>query len=289
LKNYNSIVGNLVLEAHRHGDTSFEPLVIGVTWPSLWKLSSWSVVPDAVVRGVSFPWISDAAEDIGQSVITFAIEDVLKARNGAGRTVPVTLIGHSFGAKVLMNAIKVAWDRGPGGPEPPMNALFNGSDRLILLEGAFEVRDLFDDRAGTLRTPFAGSAPRVTMTASAYDNAVSTAFWGWYAGDIRSFDQICRENPETWRYWDLGSPFGTRDLQVSPIGCQVAVSKGRYGFHLCKSDYTPGRPARPLGGNGFRYFDASELINCNEPFTGGDAHSDIYRAETARFLLDEMK
>jgi hypothetical protein len=30
------------------------------------------------------------------------------------------------------------------------------------------------------------------------------------------------------------------------------------------------------------------MINCNAPFTGGGAHSDIYRRETARFLLDRI-
>jgi hypothetical protein len=44
----------------------------------------------------------------------------------------------------------------------------------------------------------------------------------------------------------------------------------------------------PLAGKTIRYFDASDLINCNAPFTGGGAHSDIYRRETARFILDEI-
>jgi Alpha/beta hydrolase of unknown function (DUF900) len=299
IKNYNAIAGNLVLEARRRGDEAFRPVVIGVTWPSLWKLSSWSVVPDAVVRGVSFPWISSAADDIGQYVITYVIQHVLEARKAVGRPIPITLIGHSFGARVLMLAIDSAWERGPGQGYAPQRTLFNDADRLILLEGAFQIHKLFESD-GTLAGQFRGSAPRVTMVASRYDNAVATAFWGWYAGDIRSFDQVCRENEATWRYWDYSHPFGRRDLDVSSIGCGIAKRDGQYGYSICHRDDAEQKGTgqgddgsaplrRPLGDKGLRYFDASDLVNCNEPFTGGGAHSDIYRAETARFILDEMK
>ena len=54
----------------------------------------------------------------------------------------------------------------------------------------------------------------MTMTASANDSAVAAAFWGWYAGDIRTYDQTCRVNRERWDR--LG-------VQVGHIGCGVAA------------------------------------------------------------------
>ena len=46
---------------------------------------------------------------------------------------------------------------------------------------------------------------------------------------------------------------------------------------------------RDLDGRPVRYFDASRLVNCAQPFSGGGAHSDIFRRETAEFLWTEMR
>ena len=35
--------------------------------------------------------------------------------------------------------------------------------------------------------------------------------------------------------------------------------------------------------------DASRLINCEAPFSGGGAHSDVFRRETAQFLWSEIE
>lgn len=282
VKSFNSIAGNLFDEARARKDVMFHPLIVGVTWPSQWQLGDWSVVPDAVVRGLSFSNKAHDADDIGNDLLRALIRDsVLAARtevegepkNGAQskgvKSPRIVLIGHSFGARALVKALAA---------EQHVDAGFHSDDRLILLQGAFEIYDLFDQN-GDLNPIFSAGAPRVTMTASSNDSAVSVAIWGSYVGDIDTFDQVCRTNAEFW-----GS------LHITDVGCGNAVRKGSdgYGFNLCVS--TAVRPvSRSIEERSVRYFDASSMINCQAPLSSGGAHADILRRETARFLMDEMQ
>ncbi len=292
LKNFNSLIGNMLDEAAeraaRDPGFAFRPLVVGVSWPSQWQLGQYSVVPDAVVRGVSFPFKRRDANDLGTYVLSdlvlhgiFVARDDAAKRKGPGAKHPrLVMIGHSFGARALVTAMTQAPGGKPAVP-PPEATGFTLEDRILLLEGAFEFQYLFGP-GGELAPTLASGAPRVTMTASANDSAVAAAFWGWYAGDIRTFDQACRVNRERWDR--LG-------VQVGHIGCGVAAgtTPDDYGLNLCTTDKQRPDLLRPLDGSPVRYFDASSMINCMPPLSGGGAHSDVFRRETARFLLDEMR
>ena len=50
----------------------------------------------------------------------------------------------------------------------------------------------------------------------------------------------------------------------------------------------PGPPV-PMAGERVRYLDATHVVNCTPPSSAGGSHSDIYRRETARFILDELQ
>ncbi|MGO8914871.1 MAG: alpha/beta hydrolase [Stellaceae bacterium] len=300
LNNFSALAGHMMDEAQRLGE-DFHPLVIGVSWPSEWQLDDWSVVPDAVVRGLSFPFKAVEADEVGTHVISYVVQEILEIRQAQAKPLRVVLLGHSFGARALVNAVKAI--------EPAAPAHFNDQDRLILFEGAFEIYTLFTDSAdkfrddaGTLDEHFGSGKPRLTLTSSYYDSAVSAAIWGRYAGDVATFNDVCRENSQVW------TPFLRHPLTVSQIGCAFPGKdddKSPYGLRNCGSknlsDYDPklpnrslyeepqpGGPPDPKKSKPVRYFDASYMINCNEPFTGGGAHSDIFRDETARFLLDEI-
>ncbi len=176
LNNFSALAGHLMDEAQRlHLD--FHPLVIGVSWPSEWQLDDWSVVPNAVVRGLSFPFKAAEADEVGAHAISYVIEEVLKIRQAEPTSPRVVLLGHSFGARALVNAAK-AIDL----TAPPQ---FTDRDGMILFEGAFEIytlftdaADQFHDDAGTLDWHFGSGKPRVTLTSSYYDSAVSAAIWG---------------------------------------------------------------------------------------------------------------
>jgi hypothetical protein len=300
LNNFSALAGHLTDEAQRQR-LDFRPLVVGVSWPSEWQLDDWSVVPDAVVRGLSFPFKAAEADEVGAHVISYVVEEILTIRQAQPNSPRIVLLGHSFGARALVNAVKAI--------DPAAPAQFTTSDRMILFEGAFEIYTLFTDAAdhfrddaGTLDEHFGRGKPRLTLTSSYYDSAVSAAIWGRYAGDVATFNDVCRENSRVW------TPFLRHPLTLSQIGCAFPGKdddKGPYGLRNCGPktlrDYAPTLPNRalyeesPPGGPAdakkskpVRYFDASYMINCNEPFTGGGAHSDIFRDETARFLLNEI-
>ena len=296
LENFNSFVGHL-LDETADQQKDFRPLVVGVTWPSLWALSDWSVVPTAVVRLLSFHNKADDAEEIGatwlRDLISYAVLPAREAARAAmqGRTgakaARVVLVGHSFGARAIVAALtqRPQLEAPTGMDARPLER----GDPVLLLEGAFEIERLFDRDARlspaphllSLQQPFSAGDPVLTLTASEYDSAVSTAFWGWYAGDAATYDKVCAAagDQEPWRGLDL-SGFGcglVRNLGPGPI----------YGLDLCQTSDRQGTEV-DLAGKRVAYFDASHMINCNAPFTGGGAHSDIYRRETARFLLDRL-
>ncbi len=292
--NVNGIVGQLLDEAQAQG-RDFRPLVVGVTWPSVWALPDWSVVPAALVRGLSFFNKADDAEEVGvtwlREVIAHAVLPARKAarvvmqQRAAGPGARVVLIGHSFGARALVAAItqRPQLQAPTGSPE----GFLERRDPALLLEGAFEIDRLFDwDRRTTARprmleAPFSAGDPTLVLTASAFDKAVSAALWGWYAGDIRTYDEACGHALD-------GTPW--RGLSFDAFGCGLArkVEEPAYGFDLCTPNQRVGVGVA-MDGKRVRYMDATHVVNCTPPAGAGGSHSDIYRRETARFLLDELR
>ncbi len=292
---FNGIVGQLLDEAQAQG-REFRPLVVGVTWPSLWALPDWAAVPTVVVRGLSFFNKADDAEEVGatwlREVIAHAVLPARDAARGpmqqraaAGPGARVVLVGHSFGARALVAAItqRPQLQAPTGAPE----GFLEPGDPALLLEGAFEIDRLFDwDKRTTteprmLEAPFSAGNPTLVLTASAFDEAVSAALWGWYAGDIRTYDQACGHALS-------GQPW--RGFSFDAFGCGLAkrADEPAYGFDLCTPSPRTGLPV-PMDGKRVRYMDATHVVNCTPPASAGGSHSDIYRRETARFLLDELR
>lgn len=283
LRNFDSLAGNLADEARARG-FPFRPLVVGVTWPSQWQLGDWSVVPDPLVRGLSFPFKRRDANDTGVHVLRdLILAGVLPARAAAagergGAVPPVVMIGHSFGARALVRALAT---------QRAGNASFRPEDRLVLLSGAFEFEDLFQKGGdGPLAEAFLLGRPRVTMTASRHDSAVAAAILGQYAGDIDTFDKVCRG--KAGRSWTASQiPTDLAEVGCGEVGPPTSTA---YGLDVCTPTPDAGvRPVRGLEGKPVRYLDASRLVNCEAPFSGGGAHGDIFRRETAAFLWDEIR
>ena len=283
LRNFDSLTGNLAAEAESRR-AAFHPLVIGVTWPSQWQLGEWSVVPDIVVRGVSFPFKRRDANDTGVHVVRdLVLEGVLPAREaaagqGGSEAPPLVMIGHSFGARALVRALAT---------QRAGEAMFRPEDRLVLFEGAFEFKDLYQKGGGgPLAEAFALGRPRVTMTASRHDSAVAAAVWGQYTGDIDTFDKVCRG--QLGRRWTASQI--PKDLDSIGCGEIGPTTSNGYGLDVCTPTSDDAvRPVRELHGKPIRYMDASRLVNCEAPFSSGGAHSDIFRRETAAFLWDEIQ
>ncbi len=237
VRNFNSIMKHLKIAST---DEEFNPLFIGVTWPSQWA-AKWL---EPLVRAVSFPWKAHDADEVGLTWLGVLLHDTL-----ADIGKPVVVIGHSFGAR----ATSVAACIGPAitQQENDRSANDNSIEYLINLQGAYRTNRLLGEhREGKLQYPEnCKNVKDIYLTSSKYDTAMDTLFWrkDKYAGDDSSYSHYC-----------AGGTNETRCGQVDIDG-NIAIEN--------QSD------------SNVTYLNADAIINMNSYLSGGDAHSDIYRAE----------
>ncbi len=255
VRNINSIVGNLVLSSPQ-GREPIVPLVIGVTWPSMWVSS----LADHVVKFASFPTKADDADELGLTWLGVLLHQTLpnaKAESSGKKDIPSLVIGHSFGSRASMVGACV-------GPviynDKPVRDLSN-LDYVINFQGAFLSEQLL--KPGANQMYFAGGckhAKNIVLTSSKKDKANSIPSyipgWGYYAGDDRSFRTYCVDAKS----------------QI-PIQCTTARLDGGW-------DAPPRTPSNIL------LINADALITDGAFGTGGGAHSDIYRREHGKLMND---
>lgn len=245
VRNFNSILTNL----DRAYDKEFNPLVIGVTWPSQWN-SPWI---DPVYKILSFPTKANDADEVGLTWLGVLLHHAIPNTN---TTPKVVAIGHSFGSRALSVAACV----GPAITEAESTTKRAKIHTLINLQGAFQSRRLLGEEEDGLRFPNrCNNVENFVLTASSKDSAVKSAFWGrftgLYAGDIDSFSRTCGSDPSI----------------------------------RCASASPDGTIARSRGDSTVTYIDASELITQGVYQTGGGAHSDIYRRPHGTFMKNVIE
>lgn len=304
LQNFNSIVGHLLDEVDERRrilsnnkddkdycrtapepECRFRPLVIGVTWASDWEISPLMPLPPALVRGISFPNKASDAEEVGITWLRAVIQHaVLPARNGMDTSKPpkVVLIGHSFGARAIMFAIteeRALNTKRRLAEEVSVETNFRPGDTFISLQGAFLIEELFiDKKKNALHPSVVKRNLRIVLTASEFDSAANTAFWGTYAGSTKAYDKICKGK--------------TANAYTGFIDCAKVVPLDptlTYGHALCNTPFTERDPVERRNNRPILFIDASAVINCRAAFTGGGSHNDIYRRETASFLWDLIR
>lgn len=243
VRNVNSIVRG-IRHASENDSVKFNPIVIGVTWPSQWN-SPWL---DPIYKLASFDTKARDADEVGLTWLGVLLEKTIpQAKKSAGGNLPVVVLGHSFGAR----AASTAACAGPviaEGAEPQTYAK-QPVDLLINYQGAFLISRLLGESTDGGFSLGEG-CPRVkyiTLTSSKNDTAVKTAFWGIYAGNDTSFKKYCTQ-------------------PIFNINCVTATPQG---------GITTARPASQK----ITYINSDDLITYNAFYTGGGAHSDIYRDE----------
>jgi hypothetical protein len=178
VRNFNSIVTNL-----KAANSSFNPLVIGVTWPSEWEGSN-------VEKVASFPDKSADADKLGLTWLGVLLQETLPKAN---TKLPVIVVGHSFGSR----ASSVAACVGPAiyQNNPQNNLADNNINTLMNYEGAFKINRLFkEEDNGIHYSNQCKNVSNVVLTASSLDSAVNDAIWGNYAGNVASFDKYCKNS-----------------------------------------------------------------------------------------------
>ncbi len=240
IRNINSIIRG-IKHASEGTPGAFKPLVIGVTWPSQWN-SPWL---DPIYKLTSFGTKAKDADEVGLTWLGVLLGNTIPQANTDPKgSLPVIAIGHSFGARAATTAAcdgPVISD-GSGSRSSKQTV-----DLLINYQGAFLTDRLLDKGPdGALRDK-CPRARSIALTSSKNDTAVKRALWGIYAGSEESFLEYC-------------------SVPSTLINCVKASATGQT---------TP----PPTSGRRVTYINSDALITYNAFYTGGGAHSDIYRDE----------
>lgn len=269
VQNFNSLLRRLSAEAvilHQ----SFAPYVIGVTWPSQWD-SGWF---GTVYRGSSLGNKADDADEVGAgwlgAVLSYGVLPATRAAKAK-----VIVIGHSFGARATSHAVC----RGtllvpPGKLLADAGRPIKGDVQwLIGLQGAYSLNRFSDEGAGGFEKiaydPKCEVATNHLFTASEHDAAGRYSYkvlGAPFAGSIETWNGFLK-NPRARK---VGAPSFDlyKTLRVEGDEDASVCLKGKAGSEATS----------------FKYVDASEVVKFNAYGTGAGAHSDIYRAQTAKLM-----
>lgn len=269
LQNINSIVDRLA-QTVPIGE-AFRPYVIGVTWPSGWN-SEWL---QPIAKGASLVYKANDADELGGGWLGALMQYGVLPVTGGNKTtkVPLVVIGHSFGARATSYAVcRPTFFRKPDSEESaPDDAKVNW---LIGLGGAYSLNRFSENGAGILDVMYPDKCPRadrLIFTTSKNDeaaNAGSVLDHAHFAGSLKTYNQICAAQKE-------GVPLGT--INVAFRTYKVFGQSGVIEDDpVCANNNEI--PER------FYYIDASDVLKYKAFSTGGGAHSDIYRNDTAKVI-----
>lgn len=267
VQNFNSLVRELSANA---APGSFNPYVVGVTWPSQWD-SGWF---GTAYRGSSLGNKANDADEVGAgwlgAVLRYGVLPATRASKAK-----VIVIGHSFGARATSHAVC----RGtllvpPGAQSADSGKPMKGDVQwLIGLQGAYSLNRFSTEGAGLFEKigydPKCEVADNHLFTASKHDVA------GKYSQQV------------------LGAPFaGSIGAWNKFLTDPNSRKDGSPSFDLYKTHHVEGdndasvclQGASGSDATSFKYVDASEVIKFNSYGTGAGAHSDIYRAQTAKLM-----
>ena len=186
VRRYNALLGNIIAQARLEGTPEgqeFNPLVIGLTWPSVWGGDSFFNTINLIAHVVSYPNKADDADEIGYTIANYLVNDIVY-RLKSEYDLKIVLIGHSLGARILSRAIFSAYllKERPN-PKEGATGLFVG------LQGAFSVRrfkkdhrlpfplSLFRKGEGSPYLNYEKLNGRVVLTWSEADTANPVAQW----------------------------------------------------------------------------------------------------------------
>jgi hypothetical protein len=234
-------------QAQSRSPRPYRPLYIAISWQSAWENKFLDML------GLSVTTKGNDADELGVTWVNRLIHDVV-IPEAADRL--VTLIGHSYGTRVLGTALylREAIAR-PATPSPPPLA-------FVALQPAFPINRYGAD-AG--KEPwFANTDPHalVVLTSSQYDKANSLLPWGRYVGGGGAVDRIL-EN---------------KNGNFNQFNCEVLEADAS-GLITEPRRLTRTQP---------HLVNANAFVSCHMPETGGGAHSDVFDASAGRLIAQVM-
>jgi len=162
-----------ILEQIKEASTenTFHPLVIGITWPSVWSSISSSKIYKKFAHIISYPNKTNDADELGITWLNWIINQALPAaieKADIDASPKVVLLGHSLGARLLGTALfsskfLVA----------EHNPSYKHADMFIGLQGAFSARRFVENEGleGHPYSDFNELTTQIVMTSSKTDKA----------------------------------------------------------------------------------------------------------------------
>lgn len=249
ISNYNDWIAHILSAAREDGTIRFRPLFIGLSWASDWLWWNWFGASDFVNK-------AHDADEVGLTWANVLVHEVLlPLKQDTG--VPVVLIGHSFGARLLSRAIY------SGAILPSKSTSREPVDLFIGMQGAFSVNRFTPDK-GKEAQPYRNysrGAKKILLTSSKYDEAVESAI---HTGDT---------------------------FAGSAHAYQITQGKDYAGIFEHIAIDPQGGWTTPPSSNSSKVtlVEASAMIATNKPGTGGLAHSDVFDKEAGRFMWQAIK
>lgn len=247
--NYNSLGGHL-LDAASENNDYFNPIFIGITWPSTW-----------VSAAAVFDYFNKAndADEIGYTWINYLTHEVLGNLVHSDKDIPVVLIGHSFGARILTRAAHSA-------------ELLNNYDAskrkpklVVALQGGFSMNRFLSERKrgqeGAPYDPPGKGAGKTVLTWSRHDKANPVANFVTSANHVG------------------GKPGWKR----------ACKHKDRFEFVTWRSSDKPDLRKTTYDSEKIVMIDASHFVRSPTYKAAGRAHNDIFSKEIGVLLWSLIK
>jgi len=260
LANFNDLYRNVVRAAQEDGyaEHSFNPVFIGITWPSFWDGKKLFVEDFGNKR--------NDADEIGITVANHILQDMVGEIKKDVPDLKIVLVGHSLGARLVTRAAASGFLLKK---DPAV------IDLVIGLEGAFSINQFLDTSYRKFLWGFDELVKHSFYTSSANDSATATPSRltkKYFVGAHESIDGarngriVDREEIRNGTWLD-------------PLKTFAIISLDRTGRAI---GGIPADRKKVL-------VDATKIVDENIPGTGGGAHSDIYSIEMGRFIWETIR
>lgn len=311
IRNYNSLMGFLLHAAREDRDSRtkawsgkdtvksakpFKPLVIGLSWPSEWSY----------LKGLSYFTKAGDADETGLVWGSYLLKRVLKPLKEEYR-IPLVLVGHSFGARVLSRAVasNPDWIRGAGDDTAYSSkpGLENKDvDLFVGLQGAFSANRFVE--TGALTSGWMEGSPyfklkemgtRFIVTWSKSDAANPMAAFVTGANHVggKFGGNFCLQDTST--FWSSVYRSNAEAKAAKIKAEEIAAAKDPKDSSKAKVPWPYGEDQYFSPDSGWSEFsksvnrkifsiDLSKIVKEQPYDKGGGSHSDIYTPEIGNFL-----
>lgn len=259
MRNYNAIIGNLLAAAQRAGGSGprFKPLLIGITWPSVWGWPSWFDLGALFYKLFSYGVKADDADEIGLTIANWLVNElgsnVKQYANDLKTPVRIVALGHSFGGRLISRAVFSDALLNRTVPQKPASPV----DLLVGLQAAFSVNRFLTAQGEegapySLFSEYTSKGTRIVMTWSENDSA----------------------NPLSNYISGAAHIGGYRGYQLAKTKTDSGEINGVFQFVALGQDAAL-KPESISNANRILYVDASKVVK---------DHNDVFDHEIGRFL-----